>query len=155
MSLVKPVNTISNRMFSLARSANNTKFSVTERYPPPPQPRVRGWRRMTFQTTPTLNRNKFLSTGFFRALETKIDVDMADFTLGRKQWEILRHTSDNLNWFVGLALGTKFPPPPPPTKKNCSIPGMSWNGWMQLICKMESKVKIKEKCYLISLNYQD
>ena len=110
---------------------------------------------MTFQTTPTLNRNKFLFTGFFRALERKIDVDMADFTLGRKQWEILRHTSDNLNWFVGLALGTKFPPPPTPTKKNCSIPGMSWNGWMQLICKMESKVKIKEKCYLISLNYQD
>ena len=69
---------------------------------------------MTFQTTPTLNRNKFLFTGFFRALERKIDVDMADFTLGRKQWEILRHTSDNLNWFVGLALGTKFPPPPPP-----------------------------------------
>ena len=36
---------------------------------------------------------------------------MADFTLGRKQWEILRYTSDNLNWFVGLALGTKFPLP--------------------------------------------
>ena len=69
---------------------------------------------MTFQTTPTLNRNKFLFTGFFRALERKIDVDMADFTLGRKQWEILRHTSDNLNWFVGLALGTKLGAPPPP-----------------------------------------
>ena len=72
---------------------------------------------MTFQTTPTLNRNKFLFTGFFRALERKIDVDMADFTLGRKQWEILRHTSDNLNWIVGLALGTKFPPPPSHEKK--------------------------------------
>ena len=71
---------------------------------------------MTFQTTPTLNRNKFLFTGFFRALERKIDVDMADFTLGRKQWEILRHTSDNLNWIVGLALGTKFPPPLPRKK---------------------------------------
>ena len=138
MSLVKPVNTISNRMFSLARSANNTKFSITERYPPPPTKGwgggrvvtydisgeetydisdVWGWRRMTFQTTPTWNRNKFLFTGFFRALERKIDVDMADFTLGRKQWEILRHTSDNLNWFVGLALGTKFPPPPLPRKK--------------------------------------
>ena len=31
----------------------------------------------------------------------------------------LREIRDRLNWFVGLDLGTIFPPP-----KNCSIPGM-------------------------------
>ena len=44
----------------------------------------------------------------------------------------------DLKWFFGLDLRTIFP------KKICSIPGMQSNDGMQLNCKIESKVKIKQ-----------
>ena len=44
--------------------------------------------------------------GFFHAVQRKIDVDIADFTLRSKYQEILRYI---LNWFVGLDLGKIFP----------------------------------------------
>ena len=87
-------------------------------------------------------------TGFFRAFERMIDVGWH----GRfhvKMKVIGKCLDKILNWFVGLNLGQVFP------KNLCLFlecnrtEGCSWT------VKWNLRSRLKKKCYVPSLNYQD